>query len=82
MVALAELAGGGEDDEGDLDVAEQGELEGLLEDPRAALGEAHLPAHPVLDLPQFHAAAACHGRPGRSRGEDAMGEAESRLGEG
>ena len=40
---LVELAGGGEDEERDLGVAEQRDLEGLLEDPRATLGEAHLP---------------------------------------
>ncbi|CAD6339987.1 unnamed protein product [Miscanthus lutarioriparius] len=37
---LVELAARGEDDEPDLSIAEHGELEGLLEQPVAALGEA------------------------------------------
>jgi hypothetical protein len=57
---LIELAAGGKDEERDLGVAEQGQLEGLLEQPRAALGEAHLPARLVLDPPQLHAPARCH----------------------
>ena len=36
------------------------ELEGHLEEPRAALGEAHLPADAVLDPPQLHAPAPRH----------------------
>ena len=54
---LVEAAGGGEDDEHDLGVAQHGELVGLLEQPAPALGEAHLPARPVLDPPQLHRAA-------------------------
>ena len=51
---LVEAAGGGEDDERDLGVAQHGQLVGLLEQPAPALGEAHLPARPVLDPPQLH----------------------------
>lgn len=37
-------------------VTEDGELEGLLQQPRAAFGEAHLETHPlVLDLAEVHA---------------------------
>jgi len=43
------LAGGGEHDDGDLGVAEHGELARLLHDPRAALGVGHLPVGGVLD---------------------------------
>jgi hypothetical protein len=46
---LVELAARGEDDERDLRVAEHGELERLLEQPVAALGEGDLPARRVLD---------------------------------
>jgi hypothetical protein len=61
---LVELAARGEDDEADLGVAEHGELERLLEQPVAALGEGHLPARRVLyplhlRLPPHH--------PGRRR---------------
>ncbi|RWW35947.1 hypothetical protein BHE74_00059062 [Ensete ventricosum] len=51
---LAELALGGEDDEGDLGVAEDGDLVGLLEQPGSALGEGHLPIDLVLDPLQLH----------------------------
>ncbi|RWW28997.1 hypothetical protein GW17_00006495 [Ensete ventricosum] len=51
---LIELALGGEDDEGDLRVAEDGDLVGLLEQPRPALGEGHLPIDLVLDPLQLH----------------------------
>lgn len=43
------LAGGGEHDDGDLGVAEHGELPRLLHDPRAALGVGDLPVGRVLD---------------------------------
>jgi hypothetical protein len=43
------LAGGGEHDDGDLGVAEHGELARLLHDPRAALGVGDLPVGRVLD---------------------------------
>ena len=43
------LAGGGEHDDGDLGVAEHGELPRLLHDPRPALGVGHLPVGGVLD---------------------------------
>jgi len=36
------------------------ELEGHLEEPRAALGEGHLPADGVLDPPQLHAPVPRH----------------------
>jgi hypothetical protein len=50
---LVELSPGGEDDEGDLGVAEDGELEGLLEQAVAALGEGDLAAGGVLNPPQL-----------------------------
>uniref|UniRef100_A0A8R7PYJ6 Uncharacterized protein n=1 Tax=Triticum urartu TaxID=4572 RepID=A0A8R7PYJ6_TRIUA len=65
---LVEPAGGGEDEQRDLGVAEERELEGLLEEPRAALGEAHLPARPVLDPPQLHTPAPRHRPPPASSG--------------
>ena len=40
----------GEDDECDFGITQQGVLMGLLEQPSLPLGEAHLLAHPVLDL--------------------------------
>ena len=46
---LVVLSGGGEHDDGDLRVAEHGELLGLLHDPRPALGVGHLPVGGVLD---------------------------------
>lgn len=60
---LVELAGGGEDEERHLRVAEQGELERLLEQPRPPLGEPHLPARLVLDPPQLHSPPPRHPRP-------------------
>jgi hypothetical protein len=45
---FVELAARGEDDERDLGVAEDGELEGLLEQAVAALGEGDLAARGVL----------------------------------
>ena len=51
---LEQLAALGEDDDADVRVAEHGELVGLLEQALAALGEGHLPAHPVLDLLHLH----------------------------
>lgn len=51
---VEEVALGGEDDGGDVDVAEDGDLVGLLEQPRPPLGEGHLPAHLVLDPPHLH----------------------------
>ena len=59
---LVEPAGGGEDEQRDLGVAEETELEGLLEEPCAALGEAHLTARPVLDPPELHTPAPRHTR--------------------
>ena len=47
------LAGGGEDDGGDVGATEDGELAGLLEKPRAALGEAHLTRLIALDAPDL-----------------------------
>ena len=46
---LVEAAAGGEDDQGDLGFAEDGELIGLLEQPVPALAEGHLAARRVLD---------------------------------
>lgn len=43
------LAGWGEDDDGDVGTAEDGELTGFLEEASPALGEAHLPGFFVLD---------------------------------
>jgi hypothetical protein len=48
---LGELAGGGEDDEGDVSIAEHGELLRLLEQPPAALRERHLPRRRALYPP-------------------------------
>lgn len=59
---LVVLAGGGEHDDGDLGVAEHGELPGLLHDPRAALRVGHLPVGRVLD-PLDLDLAPPHGRP-------------------
>lgn len=58
---VVELAVRGEDDDADAGVAEDGELPGLLEQPRAALAECHLPVHRVLDAPKLHLAPR-HGR--------------------
>jgi hypothetical protein len=58
-----ELASGGEDDEGEVGVAEHGELVGLLEEAIAALGEGDLAARGVLDAADLDPAT---GR-GRSR---------------
>lgn len=46
---MAEAAGGGEHEEGDVDVAEDGQLVGLLDQPVSPLGERHLPVRDVLD---------------------------------
>lgn len=51
---VIELALGWEDDEPNLDIAEDGELIGLLQEAGAPLGEAHLPTRLVLDPPQLH----------------------------
>jgi hypothetical protein len=48
---VEELPGGGEDDEPDVGVAEDGELLGLLEQPLPPLGEGHLPRRQVVDPP-------------------------------
>jgi len=48
---LRELAGGGEDDERDVGVAEHRELLRLLEQPAPALGVGHLPRCRVLYPP-------------------------------
>jgi hypothetical protein len=45
---VAEFLGRGEHDEGDVDVAEDGELVRLLDEPVPALGECHLPVRDVL----------------------------------
>jgi hypothetical protein len=54
---LIELALGGEDDDGDLGVAEDGDLVRLLEQPVPALGEGHLPVYLVLYPLQLHLAS-------------------------
>ena len=64
---LVELAARGEDDEPDLSIAEHGELEGLLEQPVAALGEGHLPARRVLYPLQLRLPPHHRGRPIPSR---------------
>ena len=46
---VAEAVGGREHDERDVDVAEDGELVGLLDEAVAALGEGDLPVGGVLD---------------------------------
>lgn len=51
---VEEPAGGGEDDEGDLGVAEDGELLRLLEQPPPPLRERHLPRRRVVDLPNLY----------------------------
>ena len=51
---LVELAEVGDDNEGDLGVAEDGELVRLLEQAIPALGERHLPVDLVLDPLQLH----------------------------
>ena len=45
----AEAARGGEHEEGDVDVAEDGELVGLLDEAVPALGEGDVPVRVVLD---------------------------------
>jgi hypothetical protein len=54
---LVELPFRGEDDDGDLGVAEDGDLVRLLEQPVAALGEGDLPVYLVLYPLQLHLAA-------------------------
>jgi hypothetical protein len=51
---LVELSLGGEDDDGDLGVAEDGDLVRLLEEAIAPLGEGHLPVYLVLYPLQLH----------------------------
>ena len=67
---VAEAVGGREHDERDVDVAEDGELVGLLDEAVAALGEGDLPVGGVLDPLdlQLHAP---HGR--RRRVAEAVG---------
>ena len=45
---MAEPAGGREHDESDIDVAEDGELVGFLDEAITALRESHLPVRVVL----------------------------------
>lgn len=54
---LVELSLWREDDDGDLGVAEDGDLVRLLEEAIAALGEGHLPVDLVLYPLQLHLAA-------------------------
>lgn len=51
---VVELAAAGEDDDGDVDVAQHGELLGLLYQSVPALGEGHLPAALVFDSLYLH----------------------------
>lgn len=56
---VGDLAGAGEDEDGDLGVAEDADLPGLLDDPIPPLREGHLPIRRVLDpldldLPSTH----------------------------
>lgn len=46
---LVEFAAAGEDEEGEIEVAENGELAGLLDEPGSSLGESDLPTALVLD---------------------------------
>lgn len=50
---LVELPSRGEDDECDLGVAEDRQLEGLLEEAIPPLGERDLPARVILDPPHL-----------------------------
>lgn len=61
---MDEAIGRGEHDERDVDVAEDGELVGLLDEAIPALGEGHLPVRVVLDpldlqLHAAHGAGLC-----------------------
>lgn len=47
---MEELSGGGEDDESHLDVAENGELLRLLEQPPPPLRKRHLPRRRIVYL--------------------------------
>ena len=58
---LVNLAGFGENDEGDFGIAEHGELLSFLKESSSPLAEGHLPMHAILDLldlyftmPHFH----------------------------
>ena len=51
---LIEPAVAGEDDDGDLDVAEDGELQGLLHQTVPPLRERHVASVPVLDSLDHH----------------------------
>lgn len=59
---LVKLATAGEDDEGDLDVAENGELASLLHQAVPPLREGHLATALVLDPLQQHFLAP-HSKP-------------------
>lgn len=54
---LVEAASAGEDYDGDVDVTEDGELPGLLDEAIPAFRERHLPAALVLDPPKLDLAA-------------------------
>lgn len=51
---LEELPFGGEDDESDIGVAQDGDLVGFLEQPSPSLRESHLPTDLVLDPLQLN----------------------------
>lgn len=51
---LEELPFGGEDDERDVSVAQNGDLMGFLEQPSPSLGESHLPTDLVLNPLQLN----------------------------
>lgn len=52
------LSRAGEDNEPDLRIAEDGQLVGLLQQPRAAFRERHLPRGLVLDPSDFYLSSA------------------------
>lgn len=51
---LKELAGGGEDDEGHVSIAKNGEFLSFLEESSPPLGEGHLPRRRVVDFPDLN----------------------------
>ena len=51
---LVEATGGGEDDDADLDIAEDGQLTCLLQQATTPLGEGDLPAAHLLNPPNHN----------------------------
>lgn len=54
---VVELAVGGEDDDADVGLAEDGELPGLLQQAGTALAEGDLTVNRVLDATELHLAS-------------------------